>query len=359
MRFRRKVDPRAVLECIAANGECGPLSIAVMTTKEITQPFGSAAVIGALGAYNGAVKACGSGGTWVIVLLAGCATSPVRSAPSEERRSPPTTETAARPSVEAASSGPPTAPPRAAEEPGEGLGRLGWVNPARCLSSCTYDPSASLVRIDDQGVPDADGPHQVHRSIQEPLHALVAAAREAGHAVRLTSAFRSYADQARLYRGMKQIGRAARPGHSEHQLGTAVDLRLPTSAAIGWLAEHAAAHGFALSYPEGKQRITGYRPEPWHLRFVGAALAEALRQNGQTLEELFRARPDRGESGNCEDCPLAISRPRCGAVTAAGRCKGKVLQWCYDGALATVDCAVSHQRCGVQPDAGDYGCLGP
>ena len=297
--------------------------------------------------------------TWATVLIAGCATGPAGATRPEERSSPPPTETAARPPVEAAPSVRPTAPLPPPEQPGEPLGRLPWVNPARCLLSCTYDPSTSLVRINDRGDPDAVGPHQVHRSIQEPLRALVAAAREAGHTARVSSAFRSYEDQARLFRGMKQIGRAARPGHSEHQLGTAVDLRLPTSAAIGWLAEHAASYGFALSYPEGKQRITGYRPEPWHLRFVGAALAEVLRQNGQTLEELFREKPDRAESGSCEDCPLSISRTRCGAVTAAGRCKGTVLAWCYDGALATVDCAVSHQRCGRQPDAGEYECLGP
>lgn len=183
------------------------------------------------------------------------------------------------------------------------------------------------------------------------------AARAAGHRVRVESGYRSYEYQAELFRKTKQPGRAARPGHSEHQLGTAVDLRMPSTAAITWLAAHAADHGFVLSYPDGKQRITGYRPEPWHLRYVGAALVEELRTTGGTLQELFRARPALGASGACDDCPLELSRPSCGAVTDAGRCDGTVLSWCFDGALATVDCAASKERCGRLEGSADYACV--
>ena len=223
------------------------------------------------------------------------------------------------------------------------------------MTPCTYDPADNLVRVDDAGVPDPAGKHLVHRAIQERLRDLVSAARAAGHKLRIESAFRSYEEQSRLFREIKQSGRAARPGHSEHQLGTAVDFRLPTSAAIGWLAENASAHGFALSYRDGKQRVTGYRPEPWHLRFVGDELAKELGTSGSTLEELFRTKSDLGESGNCDDCPLAASRTPCGSVTVAGKCNGTVLQWCYDGALAAVDCAASKQRCARGAD--QYDCV--
>jgi hypothetical protein len=241
------------------------------------------------------------------------------------------------------------------------VARLAWVNPARCLPVCAFDPSrspasapaASLIRLDDRGAPSVRGKHRVDQSAAPALGALLAAARAAGHAIRVNSAYRSYRDQARVFRTMKESGRAARPGHSEHQLGTAIDLKLPTSAAIAWLAEHVAEHGFALSYPPGKQRVTGYRPEPWHVRFVGVEVAADLQRRGSTLEELFRARPDLGESGTCQDCPAAISRRACGAVTPTGSCKGSVLTWCYDGALAAVDCAASKQACasaGELPD---------
>lgn len=161
----------------------------------------------------------------------------------------------------------------------------------------------------------------------------------------------------RVFKTTKQVGRAARPGNSEHQLGTAVDFRLPTSAAGRWLAEHAPSHGFALSYPDGKQRVTGYRPEPWHVRFVGLELANELSTNGWTVEELFRARPELGESGRCDDCPRDISSSQCGNTTVAGGCDGTVLQWCYDGALATIDCAAFKQRCGRIASSDEYDCI--
>lgn len=235
--------------------------------------------------------------------------------------------------------------------------RLAWVNPARCLSSCTYDPSAALLRVGDSGGRDVRGHHRVAATAQPALRDLIEAARAAGHLVKISSAFRSYRDQARMFETTKEPGRAARPGHSEHQLGTAVDLRLPTSAAIVWLASEAPGFGFALSYPEGRQRVTGYRPEPWHIRYVGRELAEAIHRTGGTVEEALRARPELGESGSCEDCPLPASRAQCDQVTGAGLCQGSLLTWCYDGALATVDCAVSGQRCGRSPETGAPDCL--
>lgn len=237
--------------------------------------------------------------------------------------------------------------------------RLPWVNPARCLPSCAFDPSAAdgLVPVNSKGDDDLRGRVRIGKEIVEPLRALLQAALQAGHALRIESAYRSYKEQERLFATIKEAGRAARPGHSEHQLGTTVDLRLPTGAAITWLAGHAAEHGFVLSYPAGKQRITGYRPEPWHIRFVGRELAKALVERGLTLEEAFRDKPELGESGSCGDCPSPASQATCGAVTEAGECRGSVLFWCYDGALASVDCATSGERCGAERPGGEASCL--
>jgi LAS superfamily LD-carboxypeptidase LdcB len=236
---------------------------------------------------------------------------------------------------------------------------LDWVNPARCHSPCATDPGdESLARVDEHGAPSKRGKLRVHRVALSSLTQLLAAARDAGHKMRINSAYRSYKEQARVFRTMKERGRAARPGHSEHQLGTAIDLKLPTTAAIDWLNAHAFEYGFALSYPPGKQRVTGYRPEPWHIRFIGNELAAELHRRGGTLEELFRARPDLGESGDCADCPAAISRKACGKITEAGICDGTVLTWCYDGGLAAVDCSVSEQPC-VASTAGAPADCGP
>jgi D-alanyl-D-alanine carboxypeptidase len=252
--------------------------------------------------------------------------------------------------------GPPALPGPPAEEPSAASGRLAWVNPARCLSSCAFNPGPALVRVNESGAADPRGPFQVHQAALGALRELLAAARTAGHPVKISSAFRPYDEQVRVFRSTKEKGRAARPGHSEHQLGTTIDLRLPTTRAIDWLAAHVAGYGFVLSYPPGKQRVTGYRPEPWHVRFVGRAVAAQVPVGG-TLEELFRARPELAESGDCADCPAAASRASCGALTAVGVCTGTVLSWCFDGARAAVDCATFNQLCARDGGNGRPDCV--
>ncbi len=241
----------------------------------------------------------------------------------------------------------------------EGMTRLPWVNPARCLPTCAHDPSPSLIRLNDRGEEDEKGRHRVVREVREPLQSLLREARSQGHALKIESAYRSYEDQVRVFSTIKEVGRAARPGHSEHQLGSVIDLRIPTGAAIEWLASHAADFGFALSYPAQKQRITGYRPEPWHIRFVGKDLARRVRDDKLALEEVFRQHKELGESGDCGDCPSPISHASCGDVPASGRCEKTVLLWCYDGALAAVDCASSGQICGPIEDSLVHDCLPP
>lgn len=144
----------------------------------------------------------------------------------------------------------------------------------------------------------------------EALADLLEAARKEGFDVRVRSAYRSYAEQVATYQywvsllGEAVAGqRSARPGHSEHQLGTVVDV---TSASISWglepeladlpegrwLARNAWRYGFAESYPAGAEEITGYAYEPWHLRFIGRSNADWLRTSGLTLTEYLTALRD-------------------------------------------------------------------
>ena len=95
--------------------------------------------------------------------------------------------------------------------------------------------------------------------------------------------------------------RVALPGHSEHQLGLAIDIarikdRVYTDEMVGtfeaqWLYENATKYGFILRYPEGKEQITGYNFEPWHYRFVGTKYSPEF-YNGDylTLEEFHYGR---------------------------------------------------------------------
>ncbi|MEK8132885.1 D-alanyl-D-alanine carboxypeptidase family protein [Paenibacillus filicis] len=119
------------------------------------------------------------------------------------------------------------------------------------------------------------------------------------------SAFRSNATQTTLYNSyVKQHGEqeankfSAKPGQSEHETGLAIDVagangKCPAQDCFGatkeakWLAEHAHEYGFIIRYLKGKEDITGYQYEPWHLRYVGVDLAKDIVKQGVTLEEYF------------------------------------------------------------------------
>lgn len=111
------------------------------------------------------------------------------------------------------------------------------------------------------------------------------------------SGYRSYEYQRGLYNhyvanyGQKEADTfSARPGYSEHQTGLAFDLlhqngQLVTGAAESeWIAQNAHRYGFIVRYQEGKEKITGYQAEPWHIRYVGSEAAN-IYQSGLTLEE--------------------------------------------------------------------------
>jgi len=113
----------------------------------------------------------------------------------------------------------------------------------------------------------------------------------------ISSGFRSYGDQKAIYdRLVAQGGVAyadrdtARPGHSEHQTGLTVDLNsISESFAYTpegrWVRDNAHRFGFVIRYPQGKESVTGYIWEPWHLRYLGVPVATELYTSGLTLEE--------------------------------------------------------------------------
>ena len=117
----------------------------------------------------------------------------------------------------------------------------------------------------------------------------------------IQSGYRSYTLQQKLYNnyvsrdGVEAADRySARPGHSEHQTGFAFDLNTITDSFQytdegKWVNENAYKYGFILRYPKGKEFITGYKYESWHLRYVGKDLATILYNNGNwiTLEEYY------------------------------------------------------------------------
>lgn len=129
------------------------------------------------------------------------------------------------------------------------------------------------------------------------LNELQAGAAIEGYSMQLISGYRSYAYQVDLYNsyverdGQEAADRySARPGYSEHQTGLcfdvgAIDNDYGTTPAGKWLASHAHEYGFIIRFPEGKEEITGYMYEPWHIRYVGKSVAAEIYQKGLTLEE--------------------------------------------------------------------------
>jgi zinc D-Ala-D-Ala carboxypeptidase len=180
------------------------------------------------------------------------------------------------------------------------------VNKKRPLSPLTYEP-ANLRAPDMALAAAATNPSmQMNAEAAEALEKLNTAAQQAGIELVVVSAYRSYDVQKRVYDSeVRGFGKAqadresARPGHSEHQTGWAVDL----GAANGecqiepcfgdtpegqWLAQNAHTYGFIIRYTKDKEPITGYQHEPWHLRYVGTELAAELhRTSTKTLEEFF------------------------------------------------------------------------
>ncbi len=120
-----------------------------------------------------------------------------------------------------------------------------------------------------------------------------------GLSIYISSGYRSFSSQKSIYnRYVNRDGRAladtysARPGHSEHQTGLAIDLNTITQSFGNtkegrWVAEHCHEYGFILRYPKGKSHITGYCFEPWHLRYVGIETATKITESGLCLEEYY------------------------------------------------------------------------
>ena len=117
--------------------------------------------------------------------------------------------------------------------------------------------------------------------------------------IKAESTYRDYYYQEKLYNNyVKEYGLeyadkcSARPGHSEHQTGLAIDVRgsngdyniFEKSNEFDWMKKNCYKYGFVLRYPTNKEHITGFKYAPWHYRYVGE-VAEYLYNNNLTFEE--------------------------------------------------------------------------
>jgi D-alanyl-D-alanine carboxypeptidase len=162
-----------------------------------------------------------------------------------------------------------------------------------------------LVVASAAGLTEGSATKRVRAVIVDDLAAMREAWEAAGLTVTIESAYRSYDSQALTFNSwVARIGRAgallrtARPGHSEHQLGTAIDFTSPgwtgrfgdwaTESAEGaWMAAHAWEYGFVMSYPAGSEAQTCFTYEPWHYRWIGRDAAAAQHASGMHLRQFL------------------------------------------------------------------------
>lgn len=158
-----------------------------------------------------------------------------------------------------------------------------------------------LIANKSYALPSSYNPGGLLDSFQDAFSVMQSAAANDGISLSVISGYRSYSRQNTIYNNyVSRDGKAkadtysARAGHSEHQTGLAADINSLSQSFKNtkegqWLNEHCSEYGFIIRYPEGKESITGYIFEPWHIRYVGKELASALYNNGDwiTLEEYF------------------------------------------------------------------------
>ncbi len=170
----------------------------------------------------------------------------------------------------------------------------------------TYAPK-DLVKASNSGI--RRGESYYLRNILIPdLTNMVNDAKAQGIDLSIVSGYRSYQTQVDTYNrwlakndnNVEYVDTfSARPGHSQHQLGTVIDFScseigdvlgdsFANTKASKWLTENAYKYGFVISFPKGYENVTGYKFESWHYRYIGVNNAEDMIGTGQILELYLR-----------------------------------------------------------------------
>lgn len=167
----------------------------------------------------------------------------------------------------------------------------------------SYAPT-DLVNVSSTGI-RTKGTITVRSVVLTDLKSMAKAAKADGIDLSIVSGYRSYTTQQSTYNYWVQYNGgdvdtadtiSARPGHSQHQLGTAIDfstneindgigMDFNNTKAAKWLEENAYKYGFALAFPQGYEGVTGYAYESWHFRYIGIDNALTWKQSGLILEQ--------------------------------------------------------------------------
>ncbi len=166
-----------------------------------------------------------------------------------------------------------------------------------------YSPE-NLVNISSKYSWGTEGTHKIKEEVYNSFINLWNDAYEnANIYLMINSSYRAYQKQLEIYNKLDDFqgekyadSIAARPGHSEHQTGLALDIfskkdtnqkEFENSITYEWLKENSYKYGFIIRYPKDKDNITGYQFESWHYRYVGVEVATYIHQYNITFDEYY------------------------------------------------------------------------
>lgn len=160
-----------------------------------------------------------------------------------------------------------------------------------------YEPSDLVVIDSKYGFPG-----KIREEVYKAYVEMEKEARKEGLSLEVNSAYRSYQRQVELYSAYSNIDGqdvadtySARPGFSDHQSGCAMDILSPgydfgdfyRSKEAEWLAANSYKFGFIIRYPLNKEEVTGYKYEPWHLRYLGKKVAREVYEKKLSYDEYY------------------------------------------------------------------------
>ena len=140
----------------------------------------------------------------------------------------------------------------------------------------------------------------LEKEAHNAYHQMCLDSKKEGLNILITSAYRSYDEQRKLYnKYLKLYGKnyvdkyVAKAGYSEHQTGLAIDLKsldnevFMNSKEYLWIKKNAHKYGFIIRYQKEQEVITGYSEEQWHIRYVGKKVAQYIYKNNIAYEEYY------------------------------------------------------------------------
>ncbi|MDO5560327.1 MAG: M15 family metallopeptidase [Oscillospiraceae bacterium] len=239
-------------------------------------------------------------GLFACIFLIVAAVRLINKKPADKTEKEPAATSASQTFIETAGTG---------TQSGDTTGSLNNSEPAVSVDSsgASYVDNIMIVNK-TYSLPATYNPGALDSKVQSAFDEMSSDAKGKNLTIWIASGYRSYEDQKTLYDKYVAIDGqteadtySSRPGHSEHQTGLCFDLNTVEDSFARtdegkWVAENCWKYGFIIRYPEGKEDVTGYKYEPWHLRYVGKDIAKDIYDRKICLEEYLGVKSEYEDS---------------------------------------------------------------